>query len=178
MIKLILLDIDGVMTDGRKYYDKEGTVRLKTFCDKDWTAIKRFRALGIEVAFLSGDGFNANIAGNRNLPFYLNRSNGKHSDKIEFLNEICSDFSVIPDEVVYVGDDIFDVRIASAVGHAFCPSDASVDMINVCEMLPQRAGENVVMSLFEELQSRELLPKYYFDEHLDNVYALDEKEKF
>jgi hypothetical protein len=70
------------------------------------------------------------------------------------------------------------VRIASAVGLAFCPSDASVDMINVCEMLPQRAGENVVMSLFEELQSRELLPKYYFDEHLDNVYALDEKEKF
>ena len=62
MIKLILLDIDGVMTDGRKYYDKEGTVRLKTFCDKDWTAIKRFRALGIQVAFLSGDGFNANIA--------------------------------------------------------------------------------------------------------------------
>jgi 3-deoxy-D-manno-octulosonate 8-phosphate phosphatase (KDO 8-P phosphatase) len=94
------------------------------------------------------------------------------------LDEICSDFSIIPDEVVYVGDDIFDVRIATAVGLAFCPSDASVDMINVCEMLPQRAGENVVMSLFEELQSRELLPKYYFDEHLDNVYALDEKEKF
>ncbi len=34
MIKLILLDIDGVMTDGRKYYDKEGTVRLKTFAIK------------------------------------------------------------------------------------------------------------------------------------------------
>ena len=178
MIKLILLDIDGVMTDGRKYYDKEGTVRLKTFCDKDWTAIKRFRALGIEVAFLSGDGFNANIASNRNLPFYLNRSNGKHSDKIEFLGEICNDFSVIPDEVVYVGDDIFDVRIASAVGHAFCPSDASVDMINVCSVLTQRAGENVVMALFEELQSRELFPNYYFDEHLDDVYVLDEKEKF
>lgn len=178
MIKLILLDIDGVMTDGRKYYDKDGSVRLKTFCDKDWTAIKRFRALGIQVAFLSGDGFNANIAGNRNLPFYLNRSNGKHSDKIEFLGEICSDFSVIPDEIVYVGDDIFDVRIATSVGHAFCPSDASVDMINVCSVLTQRAGENVVMALFEELQSRELLPDYYFDEHLDEVYALDEKEKF
>ena len=178
MIKLILLDIDGVMTDGRKYYDKDGAVRLKTFCDKDWTAIKRFRALGIQVAFLSGDGFNANIANNRNLPFYLNRSNGTHTDKVDFLDEICSDFSVIPDEVVYVGDDIFDVRIANAVGLAFCPSDATVEMINVCEMLIQRAGENVVMALFEELQSRELLPNYYFDEHLDNVYALDEKEKF
>jgi hypothetical protein len=45
-------------------------------------------------------------------------------------------------------------------------------------MLTQRAGENVVMALFEELQSRELLPNFYFDEHLDNVYTLDEKEKF
>jgi 3-deoxy-D-manno-octulosonate 8-phosphate phosphatase (KDO 8-P phosphatase) len=178
MIKLILLDVDGVMTDGRKYYDKEGAVRFKTFCDKDWTAIKRFRALGIEVAFLSGDGFNANIANNRNLPFYLNRSNGKHSDKSEYLNEICEDFKVTPEEIVYVGDDIFDVRIAREVGHAFCPSDASIEMINVCEMLSQRAGDNVVMSLFEKLDSREFLPKYYFDEHLDNVYALDEREKF
>jgi hypothetical protein len=45
-------------------------------------------------------------------------------------------------------------------------------------MLTQRAGDNVVMALFEELESRELLPNYYFDEHLDEVYALDEKEKF
>jgi 3-deoxy-D-manno-octulosonate 8-phosphate phosphatase (KDO 8-P phosphatase) len=178
MIKLILLDIDGVMTDGRKYYDKEGTVRLKTFCDKDWTAIKRFRALGIEVAFLSGDGFNANIAANRNIPFYLNRSNGTHKDKVDFLDEICSDCGATPEEVVYVGDDIFDVRIANAVGYAFCPSDATVEMIDVCSMLMQRAGENVVMALFEELQLRELIPDFDFDEHLDNVYTLDEKEKF
>ena len=178
MIKLILLDVDGVLTNGRKQYDKDGNVTLKTFCDKDWTAIKRFRALGIEVAFLSGDGFNANIAKNRNIPFYLNRSNEKHSDKLEFLGEICSDFSVIPEEIVYVGDDIFDVRIASAVGLAFCPSDAVVEMINVSSILTQRAGDNVVMSLFEELDSRELLPKYYFNKHLDDVYALDEKEKF
>ena len=49
MIKLLILDVDGVMTNGTKYYDREGTVKLKTFCDKDWTAIKRFRAIGIDV---------------------------------------------------------------------------------------------------------------------------------
>jgi 3-deoxy-D-manno-octulosonate 8-phosphate phosphatase (KDO 8-P phosphatase) len=178
MIKLILLDVDGVMTDGKKQYDKDGTVILKTFCDKDWTAIKRFRALGIDVAFLSGDGFNANIAKNRNIPFYLNRSNGKHSDKVNFLDEICLDFSVTSEEIVYVGDDIFDVRIANAVGFPFCPSDAVAEMIESCSVLTKRAGDNVVMTLFEELQSRELLPKFYFDGHLDDVYTLDEKEKF
>jgi 3-deoxy-D-manno-octulosonate 8-phosphate phosphatase KdsC-like HAD superfamily phosphatase len=70
------------------------------------------------------------------------------------------------------------VRIANAVGLAFCPSDAVSEMVDVCSMLLNRAGDNVVMGLFEELQSRELLPNYYFDEHLDEVYALDEKEKF
>ena len=45
MIKLVILDVDGVMTDGKKYYDRDGKVVIKNFCDKDWTAIKRFRAL-------------------------------------------------------------------------------------------------------------------------------------
>ena len=58
MIKLLILDVDGILTDGKKQYDREGNVRMKTFCDKDWTAIKRFRALGINVIFLTGDPFN------------------------------------------------------------------------------------------------------------------------
>jgi 3-deoxy-D-manno-octulosonate 8-phosphate phosphatase (KDO 8-P phosphatase) len=178
MIKLIILDVDGVLTNGRKQYDKDGNVILKTFCDKDWTAIKRFRALGIEVAFLSGDGFNANIAKNRNIPFYLNRSNGKHSDKLGFLPKMCDDFNVEAENILYVGDDIFDVRIAKAVGHAYCPCDAVIDMINECEILPRNGGDNVIEALFEELHVKELIPNYDFDSHLDAVYELDEKEKF
>ena len=41
MIKLLILDVDGVLTDGKKVYGKEGTGLYKTFCDKDFTAIKR-----------------------------------------------------------------------------------------------------------------------------------------
>ena len=43
MIKLIILDIDGVLTDGRKYYGVDGIPFAKTYCDKDFTAIKRMR---------------------------------------------------------------------------------------------------------------------------------------
>ena len=76
MIKLVILDVDGVMTDGKKYYDRDGNVVLKNFCDKDWTAIKRFRAIGIPVVFLTGDPFNATILKNRNLPYVVNRGDG------------------------------------------------------------------------------------------------------
>ena len=55
MIKLLILDVDGVMTGGIKYYDREGTVKLKTFCDKDWTAIKRFVQSESMLFFLTGD---------------------------------------------------------------------------------------------------------------------------
>ena len=72
MIKLVVLDVDGIMTDGKKYYDQNGSVVLKTFCDKDWTSIKRFKSMGINVIFLSGDeNINKQIAKDRNIDFYL-----------------------------------------------------------------------------------------------------------
>ena len=88
MIKLVILDVDGVLTDGKKYYNREGEVLMKTFCDKDWTAIKRFKAMGITVIFLTGDPFNESIARNRNIDVIVNRKNGKHTDKSEFLEEL------------------------------------------------------------------------------------------
>ena len=49
----------------------DGNVVMKNFCDKDWTAVKRFRAIGIPVVFLTGDPFNAKILNNRNLPYVV-----------------------------------------------------------------------------------------------------------
>ena len=42
---LLILDVDGVLTDGKKYYDNTGKVLLKTFCDRDFTAIKKIKAV-------------------------------------------------------------------------------------------------------------------------------------
>ena len=52
---LLVLDIDGVMTDGTKAYGRNGRAFSKRYCDRDFTAIKRFKAAGVEVVFLSGD---------------------------------------------------------------------------------------------------------------------------
>ena len=182
MIKLIILDVDGVLTDGRKYYDREGNVRMKTFCDKDWTAIKRFRAEGIQVIFLTGDPFNVTIAENRNIDVIVNRQNGTHTDKADYLEQICKDYSVDPSEIVFVGDDIFDVKIMQKVGYAFCPADTPEIVRVVAEPLPVNGGDNVIMCLFDKLASLSLLSdetlNRSYDEHLEKVYELDLKEKF
>ena len=84
MIKLVILDIDGILTDGRKYYGLDGIPFAKTYCDKDFTAIKRLRGAGVKVCFLSGDErVNKTMAINRNIDFYSAR--GK--DKADFITE-------------------------------------------------------------------------------------------
>lgn len=178
MIKLIILDVDGVLTDGKKYYNREGEVKLKTFCDKDWSAIKRFRALGINVIFLTGDSFNVTIAENRNLDVIVNRQNGTHRDKSDYLWEICEEYSVSPTEIVFVGDDIFDVNLMSEVGFSFCPADAPQEVKKHCTMLSRNGGDNVVAELFDFMQLKQMLPDFDFQEHLNSVYDLDLKEKF
>ena len=55
MINLVILDIDGVMTDGTKVYDESHNVIYKKYCDRDFTAIKRLKDCGVSVCFLSGD---------------------------------------------------------------------------------------------------------------------------
>ncbi|BCV08252.1 MAG: hypothetical protein CM15mL5_0110 [uncultured marine virus] len=91
MIKLLIIDVDGIMTTGMKYYNRKGEVKLKTFCDKDWTSIKRFRAAGVNVVFLTGDGYNKKILENRNLHVIVNREVG-FIDKANYLDEILEEY--------------------------------------------------------------------------------------
>lgn len=178
MINLIILDVDGVMTDGKKFYDKEGTVVLKTFCDKDWSAIKRFRAIGIPVIFITGDPYNEQILKNRNLPCIVNRGKGFHSDKSNYLNDILKQYDVGQSEVLFLGDDIFDLGIMKIVGHAYCPSDAPEIVKSNSKILQGRGGENLIKELFDTLEKDNLIPVVDFNKTLEKVYELDIKESF
>lgn len=178
MIKLIVLDVDGVLTDGKKYYDREGNVVMKTFCDKDWTAIKRFRAIGIPVVLLTGDPFNESIARNRNVPCIVNRKNGKHNDKSQYLESLCDQYKCALNEIVYAGDDIFDIMIMKQLEHAYCPKNSDITVRSHSKALDANGGENFVMHLLDKLQNEELIPRPSFEEHLQRVYELDEEEKF
>jgi len=178
MIKLVILDVDGVMTDGTKYYDRDGKVVLKIFCDKDWTAIKRFRAIGIPVVFITGDPYNEMILKNRNLPVVVNRGEGFHKDKVNYLAEILEDFNCSSKEVVYLGDDLFDIGIMRAVGHPYCLLDSPRIVRQTANILQCKAGENVIMQLFDKLEIDGLIKIVSYDEVISKIYELDLKEKF
>lgn len=103
MIKLVILDIDGIMTDGKKYYGLDGIPFAKTYCDKDFTAIKRLRGANVDVCFLSGDErVNMAMAKNRNIDFYSAR--GK--DKADFVEMFEEKYQTTKQDMLYIGDDL------------------------------------------------------------------------
>ena len=173
-IELLILDIDGVLTDGRKYYSTDGLPFCKTYCDKDFTAIKRFRGSGVQVCFLSGDNvINEPMAKNRNIDFYYAR--GK--DKADFLTDFEGTYNTTPDKMCYIGDDLFDSSIMSIVAHAYCPADACRDVKSICgtdNVLKNKGGNNVIMELFDVLYDRGLVK----DCTMQDIEDLDKNEKF
>jgi 3-deoxy-D-manno-octulosonate 8-phosphate phosphatase (KDO 8-P phosphatase) len=178
MIKLVILDIDGVMTDGRKYYDTNGMPFAKTYCDKDFTAIKRLRGAGVDVCFLSGDNVvNEAMAKNRNIDFFYAR--GK--DKVDFIPELQEKYNTTPEHMAYIGDDLFDSSILQAVTYPFCPADANREVKKICvsafgynNILQSNAGCNVIMEMVEVLLERGLIN----DCTMQDIEALDKNEKF
>lgn len=178
MIKLVLLDVDGVMTDGTKYYDREGNVVSKIFCDKDWTAIKRFRAIGIPVVFITGDPYNEKILKNRNLPVVVNRGSGFHNEKVNYLSDILKEYNCTAKETAYLGDDLFDVGIMRAVGHPYCLLDSPRIVRQTARILHSNGGENAIMQLFDHLEIEGLIPIVSYSDVISKIYELDLKEKF
>ena len=150
-IRLLILDIDGVLTDSIKTYDLKFNVISKNFNDKDFTAIKRFKEKGIEVCFLSGDQrVNALMAHERHIDFYR----VTNWDKGSYIRTFEKKYSVTKDEMGYVGDDFYDLSIMEKLNYEniYCPSDAIKcikDTVKPGNILSKKGGEGVIAELFE-----------------------------
>lgn len=170
MIKTVVLDVDGVLTNGRKYCDSDGQTISKGFCDKDWTAIKRFQAIGINVICITGDTFNESIISNHSVDLLICREDGKYVDKSHFFQYICDKYGSTPEEVCVVGDDLYDLQLLMMVEHRYCLLDSPSVLKRYCDVLGCKGGENAVMVLYERLEASELIPKADWRETLQAIY--------
>jgi 3-deoxy-D-manno-octulosonate 8-phosphate phosphatase (KDO 8-P phosphatase) len=124
-IKLLLLDVDGVLTSGKKIYSPNGKVIGKEFCDLDFTAIKIFKSLLIKIIFISGDQTcNKSIAQNRDVDFYYTRKKNINKDKLFFLKTIEKKYKVNRKNVAFIGDDIFDLNLGKNIGFFVVPNNS------------------------------------------------------
>ena len=120
-IKLLVLDVDGVMTDGRLYITDEGEV-MKAFNCHDGHSIKMLRNSGVEIAMISGRKSpaldkRANELGIQHL--YQGRE-----DKINALNELLDTLDVSYQQIAHLGDDLPDLPIIRRVGLGMAVANA------------------------------------------------------
>lgn len=142
---LLVCDIDGVLTDG-KSYGLDGRVISKQYCDLDFTAIKRFRAAGIQVCFLSGDKrVNEAMAASRRVDFFHNPAG---TDKVDFLPDMARRYGA--NNIAYVGDDYYDTTIMAAVATSFCPESAPLAVRRIAtHVIPVKAGDGVLAGIYD-----------------------------
>ena len=155
-IKLFIIDVDGVMANG-KFYNINHNVVLKKFQDRDFTAIKRFKSSNVKIVILSGDNWNKKMALKRNLNFYLSRTS-KTLEKFDFLKIFKKKYNISPNNMAFVGDDYFDIKISKGVRYSFCVSDAPIDLKKVCyKILKTRGGEGVLSEIYDFCVKKKLI---------------------
>ncbi len=123
-IKLLLLDVDGVMTDGRIYYvprPEGGMFETKTFHSRDGIGIRYARDAGIKVGLISGRG--SDTVRYRAAELKLDFIEENSLKKIPPYERILQAAGVTDDEVCYVGDDLVDLPILKRAGLAVCVQD-------------------------------------------------------
>ncbi len=121
-IKFLVLDVDGVMTDGGMYYTESGD-QFKKFNTKDGMGIHLAIKAGLKVAFLSS-GSQAMIVRGRAKTLGVEHIYIGPRPKIDVLSEWCREFEIQLNQVAYIGDDVNDLEVMEAVGFSGCPADA------------------------------------------------------
>jgi 3-deoxy-D-manno-octulosonate 8-phosphate phosphatase (KDO 8-P phosphatase) len=121
-LKLLILDVDGVLTDGRLFFDGEGN-EYKSFHARDGHGIKLLRQTGVEVAVISGRNSKSVALRMKNLGIeYVYQG---HENKIAAFNEIIEKTGITPEQAAHVGDDLLDLPIMIRVGLAIAVNDAN-----------------------------------------------------
>jgi len=120
-IRLLILDVDGVLTDGSLYFDSKGET-LKVFHVRDGHGIKMAQRAGLEVAFLSGR--RSDAAYHRARELEINRFYEGVRDKVAILEELLAALNLTPAEVATVGDELVDLPLFHRVGLAVAVADA------------------------------------------------------
>ena len=149
-IKLLILDVDGVLTDGGMYYT-EGGDEFKRFNTKDGFALQTLaKVYDMEVGIISS-GHNINLIQRRASLLKIKHVYVGKDDKLEVLKEWCEKLNITLAEVAYIGDDLNDLECMKAVGIAACPSDAVSKIQQISQIILTRKGGDACVREFIEM---------------------------
>ncbi len=120
-IKLFLTDVDGVLTDAGMYYSEKGD-ELKKFNTLDGMGLQLLMKTGIKTGIVTGE--NTELVKWRRQKLGLDILHQGAKDKLSIVKGICAELGITLQQVAFIGDDINDLEILSAVGFPACPASA------------------------------------------------------
>lgn len=149
-IRLLCMDMDGVLTDAGMYYTEQGD-ELKKFNAKDGLAIRDIRKKGIHTGIIT-HGFNTNLITKRAERLQIDFLEVSQVPKLETLTNWCYNLGIRTSQVCYIGDDRNDLEVLQAVGFSACPADAVNEVKAIVNVIGSRVGGDACV--------RELIDNY------------------
>jgi len=146
-LRLVALDVDGVLTDGRLYYGPQGEA-LKVFDVRDGHGIKMLLSHGVEVAILSAR--SSDIVGTRARELGIARVLQGRGDKAAAWDELLRDAGVAAEQAGFVGDDLPDLPVLARAGFAATVADARDEVKRAAHWIAGQAGGRGAVRAFAE----------------------------
>ncbi len=154
-IRMLVFDIDGVITDGKRYIGEDG--ETKTVSLKDLDAIGLLHEAGYKVGCISGENTPFSQAFSRMVP--LDYVSLGCKTKTDAVREIGERFGLSPDELCYIGDGKYDIPVLKMTGLGICPADAIDEAKRVADIvLKRRGGEGCIAECYTILEKRKTCP--------------------
>lgn len=158
-IKMLVFDVDGVMTDGSITYDEDGK-EYKTFNAKDGHGVVRMNHAGFITAIITARNNGTVQHRAENLNFTELYQGYKH--KLPALEELLEKYHLSLENVAYMGDDLPDICILAGVGLAACPSDAVKEVQEICNFKSKfNGGKGAVRELCDFILDAQGIEKEY-----------------
>ena len=151
-IKLLALDVDGVLTDGTILYTSNGE-DIKAFHAHDGLGLKLLNKLGVEIAVISGRQSAPLTKRLDDLGIYHRRLNCK--DKAAALEDICDELGITLKGVAFMGDDLVDLAAMQASAYAIAPANAVLEVQAAADWVSDVCGgQGAVRDVCEHLAEK------------------------
>lgn len=146
-IKVLCLDVDGVLTDGGVYYGEDGERMLK-FSRIDGKGIELLKKHGVDIWIISAE--DSQIVRRRMNKLNIDKVHLNIKDKITLIKELSLKYNIRRDEIAYIGDDIQDLEVIRWVGFSASPKNG-IDIVknNVSYICNQKGGQGAVREIID-----------------------------
>ncbi len=136
-IKLLILDVDGVLTDTRIFLDSDGEWK-RFFSIRDGVGIRELHQQGYKTAVITGS--KSKDITERVKVLQITYFYDGFLDKVPAFKKLQEQAQVTPDEMAYIGDDIYDLPLLKSVGYAATVPEAVVEVKKIVDYVTERPG--------------------------------------